>query len=157
MTSERDALAEFTEYVVTNYPPRTIISNPKWHAPKLFRAAQHAMRRAAPAPSAAQPCCGDWNECERPCVPRAEYWRGIASIAAPPVAQPAEPPAPDDLVQKLRGRDWPDDPPINLMNAAADLIERQAREIADLARKLANEEGYYADMKIRAARAKVQP
>lgn len=29
----------FVEYVVSNYPPRTIISDPAWHAPKLWRAA----------------------------------------------------------------------------------------------------------------------
>lgn len=53
MTNEADtvkvedlALAEFTEYFVRNYPgPDTIIGDPKWHAPKIFRAARHALRR----------------------------------------------------------------------------------------------------------------
>lgn len=37
------ALAEFTDYVVRNYPPQTFISDPNWHAPKLFRAAKYAI------------------------------------------------------------------------------------------------------------------
>lgn len=42
---EAKALAEFTDYFVQNYPgPNTIIGNPNWHAPKIFRAAQHALR-----------------------------------------------------------------------------------------------------------------
>lgn len=40
-----------------------------------------------------------------------------------------------------------------LHDSAADLIERQAREMAELQRKLTNEENYYEDMKIRAERA----
>lgn len=39
-----EALEAFTKYFVHNYPgPRTIISNPLWHAPKIFRAAAHAI------------------------------------------------------------------------------------------------------------------
>ena len=39
-TPKDTGLAEFTEYFVTNYPgPDTIISDPRWHAPKIFRAA----------------------------------------------------------------------------------------------------------------------
>lgn len=39
------ALDEFTEYFVRNYPgPNTIIRDPHWHAPKIFRAAIHALR-----------------------------------------------------------------------------------------------------------------
>lgn len=38
------ALATFSEYFVRNYPgPNTIISDPNWHAPKIFRAALHAI------------------------------------------------------------------------------------------------------------------
>jgi hypothetical protein len=34
------ALASFAEYFVKNYPgPHTIIGDPTWHAPKVFRAA----------------------------------------------------------------------------------------------------------------------
>ena len=34
---------EFREYFRTNYPgPDTIIHNPDWHAPKIYRAAIHA-------------------------------------------------------------------------------------------------------------------
>lgn len=40
------ALAEFTEYFVRNYPgPDTIIYDPRWHAPKIFAAARHAIRK----------------------------------------------------------------------------------------------------------------
>src|SRR5262245_40124169 len=39
------ALKEFTDYFVQNYPgPDTIIHNPNWHAPKIFRAAERALR-----------------------------------------------------------------------------------------------------------------
>lgn len=39
-----EALEEFTAYFVKNYPgPDTIIFNPKWHAPKIFRAAVSAL------------------------------------------------------------------------------------------------------------------
>ena len=35
-----EALEQFTAYFVKNYPgPDTIIFDPKWHAPKIFRAA----------------------------------------------------------------------------------------------------------------------
>jgi hypothetical protein len=41
-------LAEFTDWFVKNYPGRTtIISDPKWHAPKIFRAATHRLERTA--------------------------------------------------------------------------------------------------------------
>lgn len=33
---------QFMEYYRSNYPSRTIISNPDWHAPKLYRAAIQA-------------------------------------------------------------------------------------------------------------------
>src|SRR5690606_25664983 len=38
------ALIAFTEYVAKNYPPNTLISDPLWHAPRLFRAAERAMQ-----------------------------------------------------------------------------------------------------------------
>lgn len=45
-------LADFTEYFVKNYPgPRTLISDPRWHAPKIFRAAQRAIKSAATPPA----------------------------------------------------------------------------------------------------------
>lgn len=54
------ALHDFTEYFVKNYPgPDTIICDPKWHAPKLFRNAlwhiEQAQKRHA---LAAQPAPG---------------------------------------------------------------------------------------------------
>lgn len=42
-----EAMATFEDYFVRNYPgPNTIISNPKWHAPKIFRAALYAIKLA---------------------------------------------------------------------------------------------------------------
>ena len=39
-----DALKFFEDYFRNNYPgPDTIIFNPDWHAPKIFRAAIHAL------------------------------------------------------------------------------------------------------------------
>lgn len=54
---------QFLAYMRTNYPgPRTIISDPNWHAPKIWRAALFALRElmaaraveatTAPAPAA---------------------------------------------------------------------------------------------------------
>ena len=43
-----DDLATFTEWFRRNYPgPDTIIHKPEWHAPKVFRAAQHAINAQA--------------------------------------------------------------------------------------------------------------
>jgi len=42
------ALEYFTRYFEDNYPgPSTIIHNPRWHAPKIFRAAEWALLQAA--------------------------------------------------------------------------------------------------------------
>lgn len=55
--ARKSAQELFTEYFVTNYPgPRTIISDPNWHAPRIFRAACYALKSAEaaaiqPAPS----------------------------------------------------------------------------------------------------------
>lgn len=58
MTTERltdealadEGLAAFAAYFRKNYPgPDTIISNPDWHAPRLYRAALDAHRRAQSA------------------------------------------------------------------------------------------------------------
>lgn len=44
---ERAALEYFTEYFVQNYPgPNTVICNPRWHAPKIFKACQWALSQA---------------------------------------------------------------------------------------------------------------
>lgn len=44
------ALEQFTDYFVKNYPgPDTIIYDPKWHAPKIFAAAHHAITAALSA------------------------------------------------------------------------------------------------------------
>lgn len=41
-----DAEEEFIEWFAKNYPgPSTIISNPNWHAPKIFRAATRQLER----------------------------------------------------------------------------------------------------------------
>lgn len=53
---ESAALAHFTDYFVRNYPgPDTIIYDPKWHAPKIFRAAQYAIANATTTAPAAEP------------------------------------------------------------------------------------------------------
>lgn len=45
MDARSKALNEFTDYFARNYPgPETIIGDPHWHAPKIFRAAEHALR-----------------------------------------------------------------------------------------------------------------
>jgi hypothetical protein len=42
-------LAEFTRWFVRNYPgPSTVIANPHWHVPKIFRAAIAALASSAP-------------------------------------------------------------------------------------------------------------
>jgi hypothetical protein len=47
------ALTMFTEYFVKNYPgPRTIISDPRWHAERIFRAAENAILSQIPAVAA---------------------------------------------------------------------------------------------------------
>lgn len=44
-TDDETALAAFSEWFRKNYPgPDTIIHKPDWHAPKIFRAARHALR-----------------------------------------------------------------------------------------------------------------
>lgn len=44
IVERKEAEELFTEYFVRNYPgPATIIGNPHWHAPKIFRAAVHAL------------------------------------------------------------------------------------------------------------------
>ena len=45
---ESVAYEEFERWFVTNYPgPDTIIHDPKWHAPKIYRAAHRAVLAAA--------------------------------------------------------------------------------------------------------------
>lgn len=59
---EEAAEREFTEYFVRNYPgPDTIIHDPKWHAPKLFRAAKRALL-ATRVPTPPSPNGGDTGE-----------------------------------------------------------------------------------------------
>ena len=42
---DAEAQREFTECFVKNYPgPHTVIMDPTWHAPKIFRAAKRALR-----------------------------------------------------------------------------------------------------------------
>ena len=44
---EKEALEYFSEYFRQNYPgPNTVIGNPNWHAPKIFRAAVWAISQA---------------------------------------------------------------------------------------------------------------
>lgn len=76
MTDLRAAIAQFTEYMVRNYPSQTIISDPAWHAPRLFRAAQQAL---AVAERAAEPLTFDAFRAAN--VARCIKWhpQGIAS------------------------------------------------------------------------------
>jgi len=56
------ALKEFTAYFVRNYPGQnTIISDPTWHAPKIFRAAKHAIKSASKSPQGECPT-GDYEQ-----------------------------------------------------------------------------------------------
>ena len=51
----KEAVRIFDEYFAKNYPgPNTIIGDPHWHAPKILRAAEHAIETAlltVPKPS----------------------------------------------------------------------------------------------------------
>jgi hypothetical protein len=53
----------FTEWFCKNYPPNTVISDPAWHAPKIYRAALAAADNAAlppdVPPSDGEPVSGD--------------------------------------------------------------------------------------------------
>jgi hypothetical protein len=56
-------LAAFEAWFVKNYPgPDTIISDPKWHAPRIFRAAQAALASATPS---AEPVTEPMSETDR--------------------------------------------------------------------------------------------
>ncbi len=47
MSETNQTPEEFMEYFRSNYPgPNTIIRNPDWHAPKIYRAALHASGHA---------------------------------------------------------------------------------------------------------------
>lgn len=49
-TDDAAALGFFTDYFVHNYPgPDTVIRDPRWHAPRIFRAVQQAFKMAAAA------------------------------------------------------------------------------------------------------------
>lgn len=48
--SRNDALEQFSEWFRANYPgPDTIIHKPDWHAPKIFRAVEAALKDHASA------------------------------------------------------------------------------------------------------------
>lgn len=47
LTGDFPGFEQFAEYFVRNYPgPDTVIFDPKWHAPKIYRAALSAYRAA---------------------------------------------------------------------------------------------------------------
>lgn len=51
VVTDADALQQFTAYFVKNYPgPDTIIHDPSWHAPRIFRAAKAALS-SVPVPT----------------------------------------------------------------------------------------------------------
>ena len=59
-----EALEQFTAYFVKNYPgPDTVIFDPKWHAPKIFRAAISAL--TAQVQDVAGPTFVPWGKVER--------------------------------------------------------------------------------------------
>ena len=46
MTQQDTAAERFAEWFRQNYPgPHTIIGRPDWHAPKIYRAATHELRK----------------------------------------------------------------------------------------------------------------
>lgn len=54
--AQREAASKaFTKYFMQNYPPNTIISNPHWHASKIFRAALFVIEFASGKPSGSAP------------------------------------------------------------------------------------------------------
>lgn len=96
---ESAALAHFTDYFVRNYPgPDTIIYDPKWHAPKIFRAAQYAIANAATTAPTAEPVAqGDPNiptaldECQLQLIEATEERDHLrAVLAAQPRATPSD-------------------------------------------------------------------
>ena len=44
----KDAQADFMQWFSVNYPPMTVISDPKWHAPKIFRQAARLIASTQP-------------------------------------------------------------------------------------------------------------
>lgn len=69
-----EAEREFTEYFVRNYPgPDTVIYDPKWHAPKLFRAATHKLSAALSVPIDPKAEVGSTHE-ERVALAEALTW-----------------------------------------------------------------------------------
>jgi hypothetical protein len=67
--AESLALDSFTDYMVRNYPgPDTIISDPTWHAPRIFRAARHALSTANAAATLRQAARVDTAMVERACL-----------------------------------------------------------------------------------------
>lgn len=58
MSKNETALDEFTAYFVKNYPGDTIIHDPHWHAPRVFRAAAHALSRASEGAPMDADCLG---------------------------------------------------------------------------------------------------
>jgi len=46
--AEARAQTAFMAYVLDNYGPGCVLADPAWHAPKLFRAALHAIEQERP-------------------------------------------------------------------------------------------------------------
>lgn len=78
------ALDEFTRYFVKNYPgPDTIIHDPRWHAPKIFRAVLHALSLGVETTPAPLPLgfvlVAQCASCEVKDVPHAQHsWKCAA-------------------------------------------------------------------------------
>ncbi|WHA40946.1 hypothetical protein [Agrobacterium larrymoorei] len=74
------ALAEFTEYFARNYPgPDTVIYNPYWHAPKIFRAAINAF-------ASQEQGADDWSAEEK--LTAEEAWQTLCET--PDITSPEE-------------------------------------------------------------------
>ncbi len=75
-----DALASFTEYFVKNYPADTVIADPAWHAPRLFRAALAQSRAAIPAEGAVR--VAEWTRICRKSAPMSSAIGRLRTVSA---------------------------------------------------------------------------
>jgi len=96
---EAAALADFRDYIHVNYGPGCVLSDPQWHAPKLFRAAVGSYLASLPVPptvnvsaimmqleDAVDACADQPLHMDRMTLTRT--WRGIldAALSGRPVA-----------------------------------------------------------------------
>ena len=65
---EKAAIEYFTEYFAQNYYGTVVFSDPRWHAPRIFRAAKWAIQQAT--------IDAEDSTLETPAVPVGHFWRG---------------------------------------------------------------------------------